>query len=258
MIDYIQLKEVIDNLDNEKTILIAGHQNADYDSICSCLALTHFLNKLGKTAYTLLEETEMDKTYWLNTKYIIHEFTNNDYIFILLDANRKNRLGALEKYFDNAQLRINIDHHGGGLNESEHIFISEHISSICEILYNLINEYNDMFDKEIATLLYSGIASDTNSFYKRTTSATMKAASHLLQYDIDASYVIKHTCKNMTITEANLLADMINNIVYDDFHYIILDRKNKLYTDVPYSTIFKKCASYIYTKYQILNYLVCF
>jgi len=246
MINYANLKSVIDKLDNNIPILIAGHKNADYDSICSCLALTCLLNKLGKKAYTLLEKCEMDKTYWLDTKYIIHNYYGKDYNFILLDANRKSRLGIYEPYFDNAQIRINIDHHEGGLNEAEHIFISENISSSCELLYSLMLEYNNIFDKELATLLYSGIASDTNSFYKRTTPQTMKCASHLLEYGIDASYVIKHTCKTLTIKEANLLADMINNIMYNGFHYIVLNRKNKLYADIPYSTIFKKCASYIY------------
>lgn len=246
MINYLLLKNTIDSLD-EKPILIAGHKNADYDSICGCLALTRVLNKLGKTAYTLIEEKDMEKTYWLNTRSIICEYTlKANFNFILLDANRKNRLGVFESLFDAATTTINIDHHEDNKNDATHTFIDENISSVCEILYNLIKEYDNILDKEIASLLYSGIASDTNSFYKRTTPATMMSASKLLEYGVDAPFVIKHTCKNMNLEESYVLADMIKKIKYDSFHYIVLDRKNEFYKKVPYNTIFKKCASYIY------------
>ena len=106
--------------------------------------------------------------------------------------------------------------------------------------------YEGIIDKEIATYLYSGMASDTNSFYKRTTPKNMLIASKLLEYNIDAEYVINKTCKTLSLAEANILADMIKNITYNKLHYIVLNRNNPLYTTVPYSTIFKKCASYIY------------
>lgn len=248
MIDYLLLKQTIDKLDNNKTILVAGHKNADYDSVCSSIALTCILNKLGKKAYTLLDKSDMDKTYWLNTKYVINEYVLNDpYNFILLDSDRKNRLGIFEPLFDKADLTISIDHHENNKNESDYIFVEEQISSTGEIICNLINEYSEaLLDSETAALLYSAIVSDTNSFYKRITSNTMLIVSNLLKYDIDATYITKHTCKNISLKESNILADMIKNIQYDTFHYIILDRKNSMYTDIPYSTIFKKCASFIY------------
>ena len=103
-----------------------------------------------------------------------------------------------------------------------------------------------MIDKDIATLLYAGIASDTNSFYKRVTPNTMEVASNLLKYNIDSEYIVKNVCKNMTLGESKILADMIHNIKYDGFHYIVLDRNNELYKGIDYSVIFKKCASIIY------------
>ena len=248
MIDYKKLKEVINNLSNENLILLGGHKNTDYDSICSTLSLTIFLNKIGKKALMLLEEKDYDKLKWFdNFNFIISEYNGTDkYNFILLDSNRKSRLGIFEKHFDNASIKINIDHHEDNKNESNYIFVEENISSTCEIIYNLISEYENMIDKDIATLLYAGIASDTNSFYKRVTPNTMEVASNLLKYNIDSEYIVKNVCKNMTLDESKILADMINNIKYDGFHYIVLDRNNELYKGIDYSVIFKKCASIIY------------
>lgn len=74
----------------------------------------------------------------------------------------------------------------------------------------------------------------------------MEVASKLLKYDIDSSYIIKNVCKNMTLEESKILSNMISNIQYDGFHYIIMDRNNDLYKEIDYSVIFKKCAAIIY------------
>ena len=248
MIDYKKLKQVIENVPNDQVILLGGHKNTDYDSIGSGLSLTIFLNKIGKKAFFLLEEKDYLKLEWFNNyKYVIKEYNVKEkYNFILLDSNGKSRLGVFENYFNNANIKINIDHHEDNKNESDYVFVDESVSATCEIIYNLINLFEDGIDKEIATLLYAGIATDTNCFYKRANSNTMKIASELLKYNVDSSNIIKHTYKSMTLEESRILSDMLNNIECDVFHYIILDRNNSLYKDVDYSVIFKKCASFIY------------
>ena len=247
MIDYNLLKEIIDKLPDDKIILLGGHQNTDYDSIGSVYALTLFLNKIGKKAFMLLEEKDIPKLDWFgNTEFIISNIEINDnYNFILLDSNRKSRLGIFESYFDNADITINIDHHENNNNEADYIFVDKDISSTSEIIFNLINLYNKI-DKDIATLLYAGIASDTNSFYRRVTSNTMRVASNLLKYNIDSTNIIKNVCKNITLEETKILSDMLSNIKYSSFHYIVMDRNNPLYKDVDYNILFKKLASIIY------------
>lgn len=248
MIDYIKIKQVIELLPNNQDILICGHNNTDYDSIGACYALTLFLNKIGKKAYMLLEKIDYDKLKWYGKyDYIISNYDiKYNYNFIMLDANRKSRLGIFEKYFDMATITINIDHHESNKKESNYIFVNEDISSTCEIIFNIINLFDNSFDKDIATLIYAGIASDTNSFYKRVTSSTMQVLSKLLEYNIDNVNIVKNTCKSLKMEETMVLSNMLSNINYDVFHYIIMDRKNSIYKDIDYNVIFKKCASTIF------------
>lgn len=248
MVDYKKLKQVIEDLPNNEIILVGGHENTDYDSIGSTLALTKFLNKIGKKAFMLLEEKDYDKLNWYdNYSFIISNINiDNNYNFILLDANRKSRLGVFENYFDNANKTINIDHHESNKGESDYIFVDENISSTSEIIFNLINIFENALDKDIATLLYAGIASDTNCFYKRVTPDTMITLSTLLKYNIDSSYIVKNVCKSVSMSESKVLSDMLANIKYDVFHYIVMNRNNPLYKDVDYNVIFKKLASIIY------------
>lgn len=248
MINYNELKKIIEELSKEEIILLAGHKNTDYDSICSSLALTIFLNKIGYKAFMLLEENDIPKLNWYGKfDYVVSEFDiNNKYNFLLLDSNRKSRLGIFEEYFDKANIKINIDHHEDNKNESDYIFVDKEISSTCEIIFNLLNLFKNKIDKDIATLLYAGIVCDTNCFYNRVTSNTMKTCSELLKYNIDSSYIIKSAYKNISMNETKILIDMLNNLKREIFYYIIMDRQNELYSNVDYSVIFKKCASYIY------------
>ena len=55
MINYNELKNVVEKLPKKEIVLLAGHKNTDYDSVCSSLALTIFLNKIGYKAFMLLE-----------------------------------------------------------------------------------------------------------------------------------------------------------------------------------------------------------
>lgn len=247
MIDYKILKKKLELLEKGTVVLIAGHKNADYDSITSCLALSYILSKLGYVSYVLLEDKDLDKTNWLNTTPVITSYlSDKPFNFIMLDADRKERLGSFQKLFDAAETTITIDHHEANKNEATYTFVDEKISSTAEIIANLAKEFPDILDKNIATLLYAGIVSDTSSFYKRTTPSTMKIASTLLEYDVDNSFVIKNTTKNISLREATILSHMFANLVYDEFHYIIVDRKEEIFTHVPYGVLFKKCASYIY------------
>ena len=248
MINYNELKKVVEKLPKEEIILLAGHKNTDYDSICSTLALTTFLNKIGYKAFILLEKKDIPKLDWYgNLNYVVSEYDINDkYNFVLLDSNRKSRLGVFEKYFDKAYIKINIDHHEDNKNESNYIFVDENISSTCEIVFNLLKLFENKIDKDIATLLYAGIVCDTNCFYKRVTPNTMDVCSKLLKYNINNNYIIKNVYKNISMDETKILIDMFKNLKRDILYYIIMDRQDKLYRDVDYSVIFKKCASYIY------------
>jgi phosphoesterase RecJ-like protein len=193
MIDYKILRQKLELLPKSTIVLIAGHKNADYDSIGSCIALAHILTKLGYAAYALLEDKDMSKAEWLNTSLVINEYTaEQPFNFILLDSPRKERLGKFEPLFDKALLTICIDHHEIQKCEATYTFVDEYISSTAEIIANLAKGYANIMDKNIATHLYAGIVSDTNSFYRRVIPSTMTVASMLMQYNVDNTFVVKN------------------------------------------------------------------
>ena len=154
MIDYKILRQKLELLSKSTVVLIAGHKNADYDSISSCIALASILTKQGYTAYALVEEQDLEKATLFDVSLVITSYPEDKpFNFIMLDANRKERLGRFEKLFDKAEITINIDHHEANENESTYTFVDEKISSTAEIIANLTKEIPNSLDKEICFML---------------------------------------------------------------------------------------------------------
>jgi len=240
---YEEFRDAFLGIDDHDVILVAGHTKSDYDSIGSSLALTRYLNKIGKKAFFLLEEKEYPKLGWYNYDYVISEYTGDDYVFVFLDSNRLNRLGPFENYFARAKKTFNIDHHEGNVVFADYKMVISEISATSEILYNLFGYFDVEIDKDIATLLYAGIVSDTYCFYQRVTPDTFKIASDLLGYGIDSTAIIKDVYLDRTEAELKLLMHTIQNVKFDGFHYVILDRSDDVVGDADYNVIYKKNIS---------------
>lgn len=244
---YEEIFQILNSLD-QKPIYIAGHERPDYDSIGTGLALTRFLKLLNKEAYYLINEHDLKLLDWFNDLSFTTPVVNHqDYIFIQLDASRKNRLGEFEQYFDQASYTINIDHHENHLLEADYNFCVKGISSTAEVVYNIIRLFGKPLDKDIATLLYAGIITDTYGYSQRTDKHTYWVVSELINYGIDHQKVMKQVLLDKRPDELLILTDMINKIKYNEygFHYIIMDRKESLYEKAEHNTMFKRCITTI-------------
>ena len=242
MDSYKEMKNILEKIPEEKSIIIAGHENSDMDSIGASLAMAYFLENLGKKDITvLIEKKDMYKIKWFkNMKFIENEIKKDNYVFIMVDLNRKSRLGKYEEYFGKAEITINIDHHEANKKESNYILENADISSTCELLYNLINLFDKKVNKDIASLLYAGILTDTTGFSHRLTPETLAIAGELLKYGIDYKYITKKTFLERTMPEIKALSTILENIKYDVFHYVIMDRKDPVFSSLEYSLLFKK------------------
>lgn len=238
-----QLKNILSNLDNSP-IYIAGHIKPDQDSICSSLALALLLISIGKKAYVLLEDKDKDIIEWKGDySLIINTINQTDYNFIALDLNEKKRLGNYQKYFDDAKFTINIDHHQDNKNEANFVYSDTKMSSTCEMIYNIIYSFGkEYLHKEICEYLYSGMMNDTNCFSRRLSSKTLSIAQNLINKDINYTEIIKKTYSSRTMYEFKALAKLVNEIKYDDFHYVIVDKKEPEFINLTHNQIVKKIA----------------
>ena len=243
-ISYKEMWRILHAVD--MPIYIAGHLKPDQDSFCSSLALSKILTKLEKETNVLLLKKDKSEFNWINdveffnvTEKIIHD----EYVFIALDLNEKKRLGIFEKFFDEAKIKINIDHHQNNKYEADYTITNPSASSTCQMIYELAESNEFVFiNKEISELLYSGMMNDTNCFSRRLDENTFSVAQKLINNGVDYSKIIKQTYAGRSLYEVKAFATAVNEIEYLGFHYIVIDKTRSCYSGLSHNQIVKKLA----------------
>lgn len=170
---------------NNYHILI--HSFPDGDAIGSGYALCRALRSLGKNANVVCT-SPIPKMF----SYIVDSVEPQDFVpetFVSTDVADLRLLGDNYEQYENKVL-LALDHHGTNLRYSKYWVIDPHAASACEIVLEVIKRMGVSVDKEIAKCIYTGISTDTGCFrFANTTSATLRTAADMLDYDIDAAEI---------------------------------------------------------------------
>lgn len=200
------LKKALDLYDN---ILISAHVNPDGDAVGSTTALAWALKKMGKNVIVLLEEYG-DKYDFLKASEIIKHNTEDidmsgPVLFLALDCGDKERLGNFVEEFDNASETVNIDHHMSNTEFAKYNYVYDK-SSTCEIIYEILKEFEIELDGTIAKSLYMGILTDTGGFrHSNTTSRTHEVAAELLKEDFSHTELYEELFSNTAYEAMKIL-----------------------------------------------------
>lgn len=183
-------------LQDVKTVAIAGHVRPDGDCVGSCLGLKNYLEtyfpQIKTTVY--LEDFSEAFQFLKGSDDVVHDCSQDmKYdVFFCLDCGDKDRLGDALKYFQRAGKTICIDHHISNQAFAKINYIEPDASSTSELVYTLLEE--EKVTKEIAEALYMGIVHDTGVFqYSCTSSRTMNIAGKLMDTGIDFNKIVDNT-----------------------------------------------------------------
>lgn len=189
-------ENIIEWIENAKTVGISGHIRPDGDCIGACLALYAYLKKEcpDKKIDVYLEEPLVKFAFLKYSSEV-----NNDYpddrqydVFIALDCGDAERLGEAKKYFQKAADTICIDHHVSNEKFARKNLIEPDASSTCEVLYTVLAE--EKIDKAVAEALYVGIIHDSGVFkYTCTSKKTMEIAGKLMEKGVPFDKIIDET-----------------------------------------------------------------
>lgn len=214
-----------DELENVKSVMIAGHIRPDGDCTGSCLAVYNYIQEnfpnveaevyleMVNPVFTFLKGADRVKTDCLE------ERTYD--LFLSLDASDKERLGEAVRYFDSAKRTLCVDHHITNTGFADKNFIVPEASSASELAFELMEE--DKISKETAEALYLGIAHDTGVFqYSNTSEKTMVAAGKLMAKGIDFSRIIEDTFYKKTYVQNQILGRaLLESILLMDGRIIV-------------------------------------
>lgn len=218
--DLDEFKILLESADN---IYMASHISPDGDNLGSLLGLATALKNTGKEVHVIkVDETPSKYEFLPNINFLKDYDTNTKAdLFISLDSGDLDRLGPAKDIALNANNLVNIDHHKTNPNYGDLNFVFGGLSSTGEIVYELLEALNIVIDKEIATLLYTAISTDTGSFiYSSTTSRTYEIAGNLLEKGIDFENLIIELYQSKSMAETNIFIDSIKTLEYHNSNKI--------------------------------------
>ena len=132
----------------------------------SSLAMYHALCSLGKDVDIVIPS--MPKTFeFLPGVDKIKQEGRKDFIYdlgISLDCTDIKRLKGFEEYYENAKVKISIDHHGTNTMFADYNFVEPTSPACAQVLLIVLDSLGVKMDKAIGTCALTGIVTDTGGF----------------------------------------------------------------------------------------------
>lgn len=202
-------KELLQKLEEAKTIGIAGHLRPDGDCVGACLSWCQYIGRAYPNARVevFLEHVPEVFLFLNKSGEVISDYPLREKpfdVFFSLDCSNTERLGGAEVYYNAAACKVNIDHHISNSLFGDFNFVEPLRSATCEVLYELMKP--DLVNAPIAEALYVGIIHDTGVFHHSNTSRrTHEIAGELIEYNIPFSDIIDDTFYEKTLIQNQLL-----------------------------------------------------
>lgn len=228
------IKDIGLAIENASSINIISHKSPDGDNMGSTLGLYLSLKEKYKNkTINIIKPDDIPSKYKFieETKFYDDDMSECDVLLVIDCADERRLLNEDNLKF--AKKIINIDHHKSNKYFGDINYVIEEYSSSAEIVYDIITELDLPMNKEIATMLYIGIDTDTGRFmYSSTTDETMQKVSKLMCYGIDINEINIKLYRSMSKNIFDLYKLAINKInFYKDFAYLVLENDDFLKTN---------------------------
>lgn len=209
--------DMINAIKRSRNVLICGHIRPDGDCVSSAMAIRRICEKLGKNADAVCDADKPEMFGFLPDYERFCTLGQKYYdLFIAVDCAVDKRLGEYYSRLIDAENSINIDHHptNNGYGRINHIV--PEASSTCEIIYDIF-EGTDLIDKDVATMLYTGLSTDTGHFmHANTTEKVFQTAAGLAKYGIEIGHINHELYCKKSVSRIKLTARALNSIeLYD-------------------------------------------
>lgn len=242
MYDISILKE---KLTNPKRIAVIMHTNPDGDALGTGLALTlflkgqgHYVNIISPTEYpTFLSWLPEIKSVIIAENHtqeaLLEQLGNVDLLFCV-DFSSANRLRAAEFILKQSNaFKVVIDHHTEPEDFADLFFWDPKAAASAEVLFQVFEALGEKekLTPAIATCLYTGLVTDTNSFKNpNTTAKTHRIAADLMDSGLNAFEIQRLIYDNKSLNRLNFFSFAISQrlVVLPELHaaYFVIQKED--------------------------------
>lgn len=222
-----QLKNLIDEADE---IGVVSHVNPDGDNLGSSLGLARALRNYGKSVDVLGHDSVDDYLKFLpDLEYYKNDYKDSYDLLLILDASEFDRIGYAQPVARNSKKTAVIDHHLGGKITSDLNIIHPDAPATCQLIYEIVDRLDLPLDEKTASLLFTGIVTDTGRFmYYGTNRETFDIAGKLIDLGADKDFIYQALYQNKPIKTLKFETDLIANAEFIDNKVFAIASKEKV------------------------------
>lgn len=193
------LDTILEEIKKASNIVIVTHETPDGDAIGSSLGMCLALKQIGKNVDVIIPDYSRIFSFLPGTENIKAESEIKEYdLAIALDCSDVKRIAGGE-YFENAIVKIVIDHHAKNQMFGDYNFVNPSAPACAEIIAGVLEYFGIEISKEIGECLLAGIITDTGGFqYSGVTEETFELAADLLRKGVNVSELYRKVLKIKT------------------------------------------------------------
>ncbi|MCE5168102.1 bifunctional oligoribonuclease/PAP phosphatase NrnA [Paenibacillus profundus] len=210
----VELQKACDFVRACNNVLVVSHVQPDGDAISSTLVIGWLLRRWNKTFKMVNENGVPHRLRYLSMSEVVRSYADEEErhsqltydMVICVDCADYSRIGKIAQWVAQDARILNIDHHPTNDHYGEVALIREDAAATAEILFDMLQVSGEELDSEVATMLYTGILTDTGGFrYSNTTPHVMAIASQLLKHGVDGNDIADRLLEKMSMPQVQLI-----------------------------------------------------
>ena len=197
------LDSILEEINKAETIVILTHENPDGDAMGTSLALYNALKQIGKKPDIIIPDYPRNFAFLAGVDEIKKESEIEKYdLAISVDCATIKMLNGFANYFENAKVKISIDHHSTNTMFGDINYVIPDAPACAQVLLVVLEYFKIEVTQEIGTCILAGIITDTGGFkYSGVTAETFEFVAWLLNKGINVSKIYRKVLQ--TRTKAN-------------------------------------------------------
>lgn len=200
-------------------ILLCAHVSPDGDTIGSNLALRGALLEMGKQVDVICADDVPKMLMFLAGAEKISKpdaLKEKQYdLAFALDVSDRHRLGDCATLFFASRQTVQIDHHGTNPGYANFNVVSPHASATGVLVYEFIRGLDVRMNTDIATCLYTAIATDTGNFsFDNTTSIAFQVMGELMNCGLPIARLNRSLFRERSMEQVKVLAKALSTLMF--------------------------------------------
>ena len=210
------LDNIVKAIQNANDIVVLTHDIPDGDAIGSSMAMYLSLKQMGKNVDVVIPDFPENFKFLPCVNEIKKEGKKESYdVAIALDCGDIKRLGELAKCFENANTKIQIDHHKINSMFGDYNFVNPMSPACCQVLIVVLESLGIEITEEIGACLLAGIITDTGGFkYQGVTAETFEFTAALLNKGVNVSNIYKRVMQVVSKARFELTKRAMNRMEF--------------------------------------------